>query len=46
MSDALLVTTQAYRVLKDDIPHINDEIKEEISKILIKRNWNNQTIVY
>jgi len=38
MNDALLVTTQAVRVLKKDIPKIDGEISEEISKILIKNN--------
>ncbi|MBI2101826.1 hypothetical protein HYT53_04410 [Candidatus Woesearchaeota archaeon] len=38
MNDALSNTIQAYRVLKGVVPNINPEVKEEISKILIKNN--------
>ena len=38
MNDALSNTIQAYRVLKGVIPDISPEVKEEISKILIKNN--------
>ena len=36
INDALLITTQAIRVLKKEIPELSNEIIDEISKILIK----------
>lgn len=38
MNDALLVATQAVRVLKKEIPNLDEETLEEVSKILIKNN--------
>lgn len=38
MNNALLVATQSLRVLKKEIPVINDAVMEEISKILVKNN--------
>ncbi len=38
INDALLITTQAIRVLKNEMPIINDKVKGEISEILIKNN--------
>ena len=38
INDSLLVTTQAIRVLKKEVPKRDDKVIEEISKILIKNN--------
>ncbi len=38
INDALLIGQQGIRVLKNEIPNLDESVKEEISKILIKNN--------